>query len=137
MGRGLLRVFIRTDQPETLAQLHDDLLAGRIGSFHAYKWRLAMALQPSLARGVRLADVWQTWRRWVPDAASLAAQTGRPREAIKNINAYRDSESVYYYPSLQELRQTLALAFEVIAQHHPSYELGERCPLLALRPLSR
>lgn len=131
-GRWLLRVFVRPEQGESLVQVHRALNNGEIGSFHAYKWRLAMALQPSLAMGVRPADVWQAWRHWVPSATALSAATGWPLVEIETIEAYRDSTATYYFPTLDELRQLLSNAFEILDLHIPSYELGERCPLLAL-----
>lgn len=134
-GRWLLRVFVCPEQRESLEQVHAALSNGQIGSFHAYKWRLAMALQPSLATGVRPADVWRAWRQWVPSAAALSAATGWPLAEIDTIEAYRDSPATYYFPTLAELRQLLRSDFEILDLHIPSYELGERCPLLALGTL--
>lgn len=134
-GRWLLRVFVRPEQGESLQQLHLDLNHGAIGSFHAYKWRLAMALQPSLASGVRPADVWRAWRQWVPSAAALSAATGWSMSEINTIEAYRDSSATYYFPSLNELRELLSTDFVILDLHIPRYELGERCPLLALQGL--
>jgi len=134
-GRFLLRVFVRPPHRESLAQLHEALAAGFIGSFHAYKWRLAMALQPSLAVGVRPVDVWRAWRQWVPSAGLLQELTGWPLEQIETIDAYRDAKASYYFPTLDELRQLLDGYFEIDDLCIPAYELGERCPLLSLRPL--
>ncbi len=134
-GRWLLRAFVCPQQKESLEQLHQALASGEIGSFHAYKWRLAMALQPSLTAGVRPADIWRAWRQWVPSAAALSAASGWPLEEIDTIEAYRDSPATYYFPTLDELRQLLSARFDILDLHSPTYELGERCPLLALRPL--
>jgi SAM-dependent methyltransferase len=131
-GRWLLRVFVRPEQGESLEQVHAALANGAISSFHAYKWRLAMALQPSLASGVRPEDVWRAWRQWVPSAAALSAATEWPLAEIDTIEAYRDSQATYYFPTLDELRQLLSGEFEILDLHIPGHELGERCPLLAL-----
>lgn len=133
-GRWLMRVFIRPDRPESPEQVHDALAAGEIGSFHAYKWRLAMALHPSLLEGVRPATVWQTWQTQGPDAQALAAATGWPAAQIATIDSYREAQATYYFPTLDELQQTLATHFDLLDLRLPRYELGERCPLLALRP---
>ena len=129
-----MRVFIRPDRPESPEQVHNALAAGEIGSFHAYKWRLAMALHPSLLEGVRPATVWQTWQNQGPDAQALAAATGWPAAQIATIDSYREAQATYYFPTLGELQQTLATHFDLLDLHLPRYELGERCPLLALRP---
>lgn len=133
----LVRVFVRPAVTESLAQIHADLAQGLIGNFHAYKWRLVMALQPSLAVGVKPADVWQCWREYWPDAAALAAASGWPEVEIDTIDAYREARSTYYFPTLQELYGALEAHFEVIDSNTPDYELGDRCPSLALRPRRR
>lgn len=133
-GLLLVRVFVRPPVTESLEQIHTDLAAGSIGNFHAYKWRLVMALQPSLAEGVKPADVWQHWRECWPDSAALAAASGWPQVEIDTIDAYREARSTYYFPTLEELHQALEPYFEVIDSNIPDYELGDRCPSLALRP---
>lgn len=135
-GLFLLRAFVRPLQGESLDAVHDDLAAGRIGSFHAYKWRLAMALHGALAEGVLPAEIWRAWRECVPDPAVLVRQTGWPPEAVATIDAYRESPARYSFPTLDELTQALGRHFVVTVPHLPGYELGERCPLFALRPLA-
>ncbi|MCX7789499.1 MAG: class I SAM-dependent methyltransferase [Chloroflexaceae bacterium] len=133
-GRYLLRAFIRPDQPESPDAVHADLEAGRIGSFHAYKWRLAMALHGTLDEGVRVADIWRAWRARVPDAAALARRMGWPPAVLATIDAYRDAAAVYAFPTLAELRLGLLADFDLLTIRFPGYELGERCPLVELRP---
>ena len=135
-GRLLLRVFIRPDKHESLDAIHADLFAGRIGSFHAYKWRLAMAMHGDISEGVRPAGVWRKWRECVPDPSALAKKTGWPEHVIATIDAYRDSSAVYYFPTMNELREMLGHAFSIVDSYISGYELGERCPLLALQPKS-
>lgn len=135
-GRLLLRVFIRPDNNESLEAIHSDLFAGRIGSFHAYKWRLAMAMHGNISDGVRPAEVWRKWREFVPDSSVLAKTTGWHENAIATIEAYRDSSAVYYFPTMNELREMLGHEFAIVDSYISGYELGERCPLLALQPKS-
>ena len=52
-GIFLMRYFLRPDDAEPVGRVFDDLLNARIGNFHAFKWRLAMALHGSLDDGVR------------------------------------------------------------------------------------
>lgn len=133
-GIFVMRFFTRPDRAEAPARVVDDLRAGRIGSFHAFKWRLAMALHGGLDEGVRLADVWEAWRDAVPDPAALAARLGWPLPALLTIDAYRGVQSRYTFPTLAETRALLAACFSERACHVPRYELGERCPTLVLRP---
>lgn len=136
-GRWLMRAFVRPEQSESPSTVLHDLVGGRIGNFHAYKWRLMMALQPSLALGVRPRDVWSLHQLLGPASKTLSERVGWPQAQIETLDSYRDSQSIYFFPTLEELRQTLAPHFEVVEQLLPDYELGDRCALLALRPLPR
>ena len=133
-GRLVLRSFARPEVPEPLERVLDDLRAGRIGSMHAAKWRLAMALHGGLAFGVQLDSVWRAFRKAEPDSVSLARRTGWPVAAIDTIEAYRGVHSRYYFPTLPELRDLVSLWFAEVSCHVPTYELGERCPTLVLAP---
>jgi SAM-dependent methyltransferase len=129
-----LRAFIRPVQTEPVAAICDDLLAGRIGNFHIFKWRLNMAVHGDLAAGVRLADIWNAWNEVFPEPAVLADKLNWPLETIRTIDAYRGVQTRYTYPTLEELRHTLAVHFRETACVYPAYELGDRCPTLLFAP---
>lgn len=133
-GRFIMRHFVRPEQPEKLADVFADLDAGRIGSFHVFKWRLAMALHGSLREGVCLADMWQAWDELGPGTQALADRLGWPAEQIETIDNYRGVPTCYHFPTLAEVRAGFADRFEEVAMHVPAYELGDRCPTLALAP---
>lgn len=128
-----LRLFCRPERVESLDAVLTALESGQIGSFHAFKWRFAMALQGDTTRGVRLADVWQTFRDRVGTPRELAARTGWPEQVISTIDGYRALDDRYSYSTEREAIDCLADAFEHIETWHPSYELGERCPHLSFR----
>ncbi|MFO0760573.1 MAG: class I SAM-dependent methyltransferase [Byssovorax sp.] len=132
-GRFLMRAFVQPAKRESADAVGEALWSGRIGSFHAFKWRLAMSLQPSTAQGVRLADVWDAWHSICPDPAALGERLGWPLDTITTIDAYRGAPAHYNFPSVAELRAILAGHFIEIACHTPSYELGDRCPTLVAR----
>jgi SAM-dependent methyltransferase len=131
-GAYLIRAFIRPDVAEGIDAVRRDLMAGRIGNFHAYKWRLAMALHGSLHEGVRLSDVWAQWHAMRGEADQLGMQLDWPAEEIATIDAYRGVETRYTFPTLTELREALHPHFIEQECHIPGYELGERCPILLL-----
>jgi hypothetical protein len=131
-GRFIVRAFVRPEQRETTQQVCDDLLRGRIGSVHAAKWRLAMALHGSLGEGVLLDAVWRAFREAIPRNESLAARTGWSDEAINTVDAYRDVAERFFFPTLAELRTLLAGSFRELRCHIPTYELGSRCPTLVM-----
>ena len=51
------------------------------------------------------------------------------------INIYKDSSSVYTFPTLAEVRQLCNSDFIEESCYFPSYELGESCPTLVFRAL--
>ena len=133
-GLFAIRVFIRPDAAEPLTAVFSDLRAGRIGSFHAFKWRLAMALHTDLEQGVRLGDIWNAWNEEVPEPDALARMLSWPIEAIGTIDAYRELDTRYTYPTLSEFREALSAHFSEAACHHKGYELGQRCPTFLFNP---
>jgi SAM-dependent methyltransferase len=127
-GMLLMRSFVQCAVPESVADLFADLTHGRIGSFHIFKWRLNMALQPSLQQGVQLNDVWEAVHRRYPDLRELVRAQGWSAQAVDTIHAYRNCGARYHYPTIQELQALLVAQFIEQRLWYPSYELGERCP---------
>jgi SAM-dependent methyltransferase len=129
-----LRLYCVLEQAEAVAQVFDALWSRRIGNFHVFKWRLAMALISDVAtRSVRLSDIWQSYCEHVPDPAELAQRTGFPLAEVLTMDSYRDSASAYSFPLAEEAVATLSEDFELRDSYRSGYELGERCPLLWLR----
>jgi hypothetical protein len=128
-----MRHFLRPESGESVGRIFDDLRQKRIGNFHVFKWRLAMALHGPLEQGVRLGDVWETWHQLVPDPQPLATDLDWPLEVINTIENYRDVDTRYTFPTLDEVR-ALSVDFTITGIHVPVYEIGDRCPTLVMRP---
>ena len=130
--RGLfaMRAFVRPEPSESVQELLSEMRAGKIRSFHAFKWRLNMALQPDTVTGVRLNDIWTVFMELFGDPMALAAQLNWPFADVETIHAYRNMDARYTYPTLAELRGALSARFTEIACEFPDYEMGERCPTL-------
>lgn len=132
-GRCIVRCFVQAETPEPIGRVLEDLARGRVGAFHAFKWRLAMALQPNAERGVVLADVWDALQAAEPDSTALSLRIGWPTEVVRTIDAYRGVGTRYWFPSAEALRDLLSTAgFTILDVIYPAYELGERCPSLIL-----
>lgn len=133
-GCVLLRLFCRPARAETVEDVCVALRARSIGNFHAFKWRLAMALQGGdTERGVALADVWDAYRANVRDDAELASETGFRAAEVGTIHNYRGVSTRYTYSTLEETLGVFASDFELINSWCGSYELAERCPTVTLR----
>lgn len=137
-GRFVARCFVQPGEPESIGDVLAALDHGPRGSFHAFKWRLAMALQPDAETGVVLAEVWEALYEAEPEIEDLSRRCGWRIEAVRTIDAYRGVSARYSFPSLDALCGLLSDAgFEILDRFHPAYELGERCPTLVLAPRDR
>lgn len=135
VGRFTFRVFVRPERPERPEELFAAALGRSPGleSFHAFKLRLLMAVQTSSVDGVCVGRVWQVWHDRGPDPADLMRARGWTPDQIATIDAYRDSDSVYCFPTQAELCATIeASGLSVEASSYGDYPLGERCPRFVL-----
>ena len=133
-GRIAVRVYLAPDEPETIPVLKHQVMSGRAGSFHAFKWRFAQALL-AVAGGVnvKVEAIRDGFDGEFPDRSSLARASGWSMEDIATIDFYKGSAEVYSFPTLAQFRAALPASFG-IAKAVPSgrYELAERCPLLVM-----
>ncbi len=134
-GQLMLRLFCRPDVAETPEEVMTALRAGEIGSIHAFKWRLAMAVQGAAgAHDVGLHDAWTVWDepRW--NARTVAEGLGWSPAQVGTIEFWRGSSARYVFMRFDEAVGHLHRAgFDLVVARTGSYELAERCPLLLLR----
>jgi len=131
-GRLVMRVFLRPDEPETVAHIGAAVGLGQVGSVHALKLRLHAALHGASGRGTRLDDVWRAWKTMPPLPAALAGKRGWTKAEIVGIESYRGLEARYYLPTLPEFRAALPPELTEEACVWGRYELAERCPTMVL-----
>lgn len=132
-GLIVTRVFLRPDQSESLAEIQAELAAGRIGSVHVLKWRLAAAVQPSAAQGARLGDIYAAWGEIEAAAATSLGRPGWSPDEVASLQRYRDNPACYIFHSRAEFEGLIAPDFELVEVYTGAYELGERCPSYVLR----
>lgn len=133
-GSFIMRFFVQPEQPESTEAVFADLRDGRIGNFHIFKWRLAMSLHEKLEDGVRLGDIWEAWHNAGMDADLVSKHMNWPPEAVSGIEVYRDVDTRYTFPKIEELTAALDKYFVRQGCYFPDCELGERCPVLHLKP---
>ncbi|HEY2032576.1 MAG TPA: class I SAM-dependent methyltransferase [Rhizomicrobium sp.] len=131
-ARLAIRLYETPEPGETVAQVREQTMAGKIAGFHAFKWRLAMAIVAEARHAaVPVARIHQMFRREFPDRAELRAATGWELDEIAEIDAYDGKPMIYRFPTRRELLAHLPAAFaEPHFQPSGTYELAERCPLL-------
>ena len=135
-GLLVLRLFCQPAVAELPESVLADLRRGHVGSFHAYKWRLVMAIHAG-DENASLDDVWKVWTTEFPDPDQVRALSGWPAEAIQTPGAYRGASARYSFFRLAEVRAMLSAEFEFIDAVWPTYELGERCPVASFRRRAR
>jgi hypothetical protein len=129
-GWVVLRFFIRPLKKESVSEIWTDLQAGRIVSFHACKWRLAMALHgPTAGHGVCLDDIWRAWHHAEVDKTQLKIAQNWTPDVMATINNYRGVMTRYHFPTLTEVRQIFTRYFQEKDCHVGDYELADRCPI--------
>ena len=133
-GLLVVRFFVSTDVAATPEQVHEQLLAGIIGNFHIFKFRLAIALQKTTTEGVCVGDVWDNWNAQGYDIDRLAEKLNWQPETIRTIDAYRGMNARYTYPTVEEIEIALSSWFELVGQYNHDYEFGENCPTFVMRP---
>jgi SAM-dependent methyltransferase len=135
-GKIMLRLFVSSEQKESREFVCHEALSGKIKGFHAFKWRLSMAIASEVTdHNLNVAETCETFDRLIPDRNQLASVTGWRSEDIETIDFYRNSETRYSYPTLSQVRKTIHPALQEIGLMQGSYELAERCPILILESL--
>lgn len=134
-GYLMLRLFCRPDIAETPDAVIAALQSGEIGSFHAFKWRLAMAVQGVAdAPDVAVDEVWRVWTAARIDSHGLAAARGWLPEQVELMNLYRDSPVRYNFMRFDQVIRYLRQAgFDLVETRTGSYELAECCPHVLLK----
>jgi SAM-dependent methyltransferase len=131
-GLFLYRHFAQGDPRESVAAVLEAARRGGIGSFHAFKWRIAMAIQGDSANGACQNDIWETWHSSGIDPRVLP-QPGWSTSAVSTIDFYKGKSARLFFPTLDELRLLMARDYQGFEARAPHYELGERCPTIAAR----
>ena len=130
----VLRCFVRPQVPDSLLSLKQAVRAGKIGSFHVLKWRLAMMLSDKADGTVVVGAVHEMFEQEF-DRQQLALATGWPSAVIDTIDAYRAKPTVYTFPTFSQLA---SIGEGLWAAEHvatASYELASSCPSLRFKRL--
>lgn len=131
-GRVVMRHFARSANPQPLAQLVQLAESGKLRNFHELKLRYLLALAAALP-AVRLGDAWENFNRHFPNRSHLAERLGCALEVVSTIDAYRDRDACYAFPTLAELAQQFR-GFTLKAGPVATYPLAECCPVFSLTP---
>ncbi len=129
-GKLVLRLFVAPLVAETPDRVKHEVLTGKVQSFHALKWRLAMSLAAS-GDGVHVhvGSLLATVNALFPDRQELLCRTGWSGDVFDTVDVYSGSDAVLSFPTLDKLDGLLRHEFETVRYRHGAYELAERCPI--------
>jgi hypothetical protein len=130
-GLLVMRCFTRPEQREEPADVFADLYANRIGGFHQFKWRLVIAMQTDVRRGILVKDVFDAWAASGISARQLSQRTGWDEDVINTITYYKGMRTRLTFPTQAELEAVLRECYEDISICLPDYPLGDRCPIVS------
>lgn len=132
-----IRMFFRPNDAETLDAVYADMCAGKILSFHALKLRIAMTLATAPEFRVPVSDILHAFEGLFPNRAILTEIAGWSVETMETIEAYRDADICYNFPTASAFRASCAPFFELDHTAYADGELAERCPTMRLRNVPR
>ncbi|HXL99218.1 MAG TPA: class I SAM-dependent methyltransferase [Rhizomicrobium sp.] len=132
-ARIAFRVYETPQHCETIAQLRDDVMAGRERRFHAFKWRLAMALASERQNpDLPVALIYDVFSRVFADSEALLRATGWSGADLAEMEAYRGRDTKYSFPTRREILAAMPAPFtNARFPSSGSYALAERCPIFA------
>jgi hypothetical protein len=94
-----------------------------------------MALQRDVESGIRQCDIWQSVMAAGIERAPVSGPHWSQR-SIDTIRFYRDKESRLYFPTLEEFQALLSEVFKEIEVVLPTYEMGDRFPIISASPMA-
>lgn len=131
-GRVVMRRYAHPCPVESVNDLIQTTRTGSVSSFSEFKLRLLLTL-PTEHSTVRVGDAWECFQRHFPDRQSLATRLGCSLDTVDSIDAYRNQDTRYLFPSQSELEQAFA-GFSFTFGPEGSYPLAGCCPVFALTP---
>lgn len=134
-GTLIARVFCRPAVAETTDQIKQDVRLGRVETFHALKWRIAMAaLRDSASSDIAVSAIRDAVIAQYPDREELCSATGWNRAEVDTLDVYDGSSVVYNFPTEAAIFASLRRWFATVEiVRCGTYPLAERCPLLVAR----
>jgi hypothetical protein len=133
-GRIVIRVYVTPGVCESLAEVRAAVMAGAVGSVHALKWRMAMALCAERDdANIAVRDIPRTFNALFPSRREVMAATRWGEATLAQIDVYDGLPEVYSFPTREQIAATLpADRVRASWEASGSYELADRCPLLVL-----
>lgn len=133
-GLFAIRCYIAFDEREKVGHVLESLRERDAPSVDHFKLRLYLAMQKSAHSGVAVREAYNLLVEHGIDRRFMEENLGWSPASVEPILLWQNSDAVYSFPTLGEFRDLLSVEFDEISIAIPSYELGQHCPTLILRP---
>ena len=132
-GLFVVRSYIRPQSPEAIDAVFSDLFSAHGMDVDCFKMRLWLAMQRSVEDGVPVKEAARILDKHNLDHRVMKERIGWSSAAVEPFAAWKTSDAVYSFPTLDELREVLGERFDEVSVTYPGYELGNCCPTLVMR----
>jgi hypothetical protein len=133
-GLLVLRCYTQSSPKESVQEVFHALSAGEIPTINHFKFRLFMAVQRDAEEGAPVKDIYRAWANNRIESDVLTQRFKWTRAAIDTMEFWRDGDTVYTFPTLQETLDVLQEHFEICSLQAPQDGLGQRCPIVVATP---
>ena len=129
-GIFVCRLFAAPATKDSVSTVVAHAHAGHEKSFHAFKWRLAMAIASDSGNAnVAVTNIRDAVQQNFPDRQTAPW----PREDIDTIDVYAQSPEAYCFPTRAEFARLIPAEFGAVRfVEVGDYPLAECCPLLVM-----
>jgi SAM-dependent methyltransferase len=134
-GVAAIRVFVRPDPPESLADVLAAARVGQLETLNVLRWRLASALALGPEHRVAVADILRA-AEGLGDLAEFASAAKMVPEEAEHFLAYLGSPAAYVFPDRRSVVQDAkAAGLSCVWVETTGYPGARDCPIAVLRPI--
>ena len=133
----LIRGFCQRQNPPSLREILTAARNHQITNFHEFKLLLLNATQgTNTYKGVKLADVWDSFFHAFESVERCLDQTGWPAEEVLTIHLYKDNQKIYHMATVQEIAQAMESQYSLIEQTQIECSSFFSTPVMAFRKVA-
>ncbi|HLG54023.1 MAG TPA: class I SAM-dependent methyltransferase [Vicinamibacterales bacterium] len=129
----VIRAFVAPETGESMTRTRADAMAGGVQTVGALKWRMAhLVAAEQRDPNVTAPSIADAFNRCFPDRAALSRAAGWSRKDLEEIDGLVGVRGGYSFPTSTQLLDVVPASLGQLAlRPSGTYELADRCPLLA------
>jgi hypothetical protein len=138
-SNAVFRVFAFPYYRESLEEIYRKLDVGKIKTFHALKWHVAMCREiPVDNFNVKVTDILGLFNQAFPDREALLEHTKWDASVFTTLDVYEGSDAVRSFPPMTPIYDFFRKEFSDALQwrHNRGNEISDRCPIFAMSKIN-